>query len=168
MPDKGIALPEMNRFGLKISMPENFDISKFYGRGPIENYSDRKSGAFIGEYVLTSQEQAHAYIRPQETGTRSDIRYWSQTDKGGRGLMITSPKPFFASAINYTVESLDNGDEKTQMHFQEVKPTDYVNLMIDSEQAGVGGIDSWGAYPLGQYRIKPGDQNLEIVLSPCI
>lgn len=167
MPEKGITLPEMNRFGLSISMPEEFDISKFYGRGPVENYSDRKSGAFIGEYELTAPQQAHAYIRPQETGTRSDIRRWTQMDKGGRGITVTSPSPFYASATNYTAESLDNGDEKTQMHFQELKPSDFVSLMIDSEQAGVGGIDSWGAYPLDQYRMKPGARSLEVVMTPC-
>lgn len=165
-PDKGINLPELNRLGIKISMPEKYDISKFYGRGPIENYSDRNTGTFIGEYTLLSKEQAHSYIRPQETGTRSDIRYWSQTDKGGKGLQVTSPKPFYASATNYTVESLDNGDNKTQMHFQEVKPVDFVNLMIDSEQAGVGGFDSWGAYPLDEYRIKGNNKSLVFILTP--
>ena len=164
----GEDLPEMNRFGVQIPMPENKNISKFYGRGPVENYIDRRSSAFIGEYTLTSGEQAHAYIRPQETGTRSDLRRWSQTDKGGRGLTVTSPEPFFASAINYSVASLDNGDEKTQRHFQEVKPVDYVNLLVDSEQAGVGGIDSWGAKPLDQYRMKPGNRTMTVVLTPSL
>ena len=159
-------LPELNRFGVQIPMPEKMNISKFYGRGPVENYSDRKSSAFIGEYTLLSGEQAHEYIRPQETGTKSDIRRWSQTDKGGRGLMITSSEPFYAGATNYSVSSLDNGNEKTQMHFSEVNPMDYVNLLIDSEQAGVGGVNSWGAYPLDQYRIKPGAQKLSLVLTP--
>ena len=168
IPNNGVELPEMNRFGIRIYMPEEFDISKYYGRGPIENYSDRKSAAFIGQYEQTSGQQAHSYIRPQETGTKSDIRYWSQTNRGGRGLRITSPSPFYASSINYTVESLDNGDAKTQMHFQEVKPVDFINLQIDSEQAGVGGINSWNAYPLDQYRMKRGAQKLEIVISPIM
>ena len=159
-------LPEMNRFGIQIPMPEDMDISKFYGRGPVENYSDRKTSAFLGEYELTAAQQAHAYIRPQETGTKSDIRQWSQTDKGGRGLRVLSPAPFYASATHYSVESLDNGDEKTQRHFNEVNPVDYVNLLVDSEQAGVGGIDSWGAHPLPKYRLKPGAGSLEFVLSP--
>ncbi|MCH5223529.1 MAG: DUF4981 domain-containing protein [Muribaculaceae bacterium] len=167
-PEAGVEMPEMNRFGIKIPMPAAMDISKFYGRGPVENYPDRKSAAFIGEYELNVADQAHAYIRPQETGTRSDIRRWQQVNKGGKGLLITSGSPFFASAVNYTVESLDNGDEKTQMHFNEVQPSDYVNLMIDSEQSGVGGINSWGAYPLDQYRIKPGEQKLNIILNPVI
>ena len=162
----GKDLPEMNRFGLQIPMPEAMNVSTFYGRGPVENYSDRKTAAFIGEYEMTAEEQAHEYIRPQETGTKSDIRRWNQTDKGGRGLQITSPAPFYAGATNYSVESLDNGDEKTQRHFQEVKPVDYVNLLVDSEQAGVGGIDSWGAHPLPKYRMPGGERSMTMVLTP--
>lgn len=165
---KGHSLPEMNRFGLQITMPEDMYSSKFYGRGPEENYSDRKSGTFIGEYAMTASEQAHPYLRPQETGTKSDIRWWQQTDKGGRGLMITSQSPFYASAMNYTVSSLDNGDEKGQEHFGEVVAGDSINLMIDSEQAGVGGINSWGAYPLDKYRMRSGEYNLSVVLTPVI
>ena len=159
-------MPEMNRFGVQIPMREDFDLSRFYGRGPQENYSDRKSGAFLGLYQQKASQQAHAYVRPQETGTKSDIRMWQQVNPGGKGLMITSQSPFYGGATNYTVESLDNGDEKTQRHFNEVKPVDYVNLLIDSEQAGVGGIDSWGAHPLEQYRMKPGSRNLSFILTP--
>ena len=159
-------LPEMLRFGVNIPMPQSMDISKFYGRGPVENYSDRRSGAFLGQYELTSEQQAHAYVRPQETGTRSDIRWWRQTDKGGRGLKITSNNPFYASATEYSIASLDDGDEKHQSHFQEVKKADYVNLLVDSEQIGVGGINSWGAFPLDQYRIKPGAKTFSLTLTP--
>lgn len=164
----GEDLPEMNRFGIKIPMAASMDISKFYGRGPIENYPDRKSGTFIGKYEMSARAQAHPYIRPQETGTKSDIRWWEQVNKAGTGLLITSDKPFYASATNFSVESLDGGDEKTQMHFNDIEPIEYVNLMIDSMQAGVGGINSWGAYPLEKYRIKEGDKNFCIVLKPLI
>lgn len=160
------ALPELNRFGIELVMPASMDVSKFYGRGPVENYSDRKSGALIGEYVMKASEQAHAYIRPQETGTKSDIRRWSQTNSGGRGLSVTSDKPFFGSAIEYSVSSLDNGDEKTQRHFNDVAPDNCVYLHIDSEQAGVGGIDSWGAHPLSEYRLQAGENSLHLTLSP--
>ena len=159
-------IPEMVRFGIRMQMPENMDISTFYGRGPVENYSDRRSSAFIGEYTLTSAQQAHEYIRPQETGTRSDIRRWTQTDVGGRGLQITAPAPFYGSATEYSIESLDNGDAKTQRHFQEVEKADYVNLLIDSEQAGVGGIDSWGAHPLKPYRMPFGPRQMTVLLTP--
>ena len=147
-------------------MPKSMDISTFYGRGPVENYSDRSSGAFIGEYVLASAEQAHAYIRPQETGTRSDIRSWSQTNQGGVGLTITSGAPFYASATDYSIESLDDGDAKGQNHFQEVAKADYVNLLIDSEQTGVGGITSWGAFPLDPYRLPFAPRSITVLLTP--
>lgn len=161
-----VSLPELNRFGIEIVMPASMDVSKFYGRGPVENYSDRKTGALLGEYVMKASEQAHAYIRPQETGTKSDIRRWSQTNAGGRGLSVTSDKPFYGSAIEYSVSSLDNGNEKTQRHFNDITPDNCVYLNIDSEQAGVGGIDSWGAHPLPQYRLQAGDNSLHLTLSP--
>ncbi|MDE5913080.1 MAG: DUF4981 domain-containing protein [Muribaculaceae bacterium] len=159
-------VPEMMRFGIQMQMPQAMDVSRYYGRGPVENYSDRRTAAFIGEYEQTAAEQAYPYIRPQETGTKSDMRRWTQTDKGGRGIRVTSPAPFYASATNYSIESLDNGDFKTQRHFQEVDPVDYVNLLIDSEQTGLGGIDSWGAAPLRQYRMPFGPQKLTIMLTP--
>jgi len=140
--------PEPFRFGIQMQMPKSIDISNFYGRGPVENYVDRRSSAFLGRYRQTADEQAYPYIRPQETGTKSDIRQWAQTNRGGQGLLITSDAPFFGSALRYSIESLDNGDHKTQRHFPEVKQADYVNLLIDSAQNGLGGIDSWGAWPL--------------------
>lgn len=159
-------IPEMLRFGLQIQMPKSMDVSTFYGRGPVENYSDRRSAAFVGQYTLTAAEQAHAYIRPQETGTRSDIRRWAQTNAGGRGLAISSNAPFYASATNYSIESLDNGEEKTQRHFQEVEPVDYVNLLIDSDQAGIAGVNSWNAHPLEPYRLYFGPRSLTFLLTP--
>ncbi|MDE7388664.1 MAG: DUF4981 domain-containing protein [Muribaculaceae bacterium] len=159
-------IPELERYGIQIQMPATMDISTFYGRGPVENYSDRRTAAFLGRYTLTAAEQAYPYIRPQETGTKSDMRYWIQANRGGRGLMVTSSAPFFAGATNYSVESLDNGDFKTQRHFQEVDPVNYVNLLIDSAQAGVGGIDSWGSIPLDQYRLPGGPHTLTVMLTP--
>lgn len=159
-------VPEMLRYGIQIEMPRQMDISRFYGRGPVENYSDRRTAAFLGEYTLTSAQQAHPYIRPQETGTRSDMRRWTQTDLGGKGLTVTSPAPFYASATNYSVESLDNGLAKTQRHFQEVEPAPYVNLLIDSEMTGVGGINSWGARPLNKYRMPFGKRSMTLLITP--
>ncbi len=163
---EGIA--DMPRFGIQMQMPADMDVSRFYGRGPVENYIDRRTSAFIGEYELTTADQTYPYIRPQETGTKSDMRRWMQGTRGGRGVKFTSPAPFYAGATNYSVESLDNGDFKTQRHFQEVEPVDYVNLLIDSAQVGVGGIDSWGARPLPQYRLPYGPQQLTLMLTPVV
>lgn len=159
-------VPEMFRFGVQLQLPESMDISNYYGRGPVENYADRKSSAFLGRYKQTADEQAYPYIRPQETGTKSDMREWTQTDKGGRGLMFTSPAPFYGSALCYSIESLDNGDKKTQRHFQEVDKIPYVNLLLDSAQSGVAGVNSWNALPLKQYRMPFGKQQLTLLITP--
>lgn len=159
-------VPEMFRFGMQMQMPKDMDISNYYGRGPIENYADRKESVFIGRYTQTAEEQAYPYIRPQETGTKSDMRSWLQTDKGGRGLMITSSAPFYGSATRYSIESLDNGDYKTQRHFQEVDQVPYVNLLLDSAQSGIAGVNSWNALPLKQYRMPFGKQHLTLLFTP--
>ncbi len=167
-PNADATAPEMWRFGIDFPMAPEYNISQYYGRGPIENYPDRKDSQFIGLYTQTSLEQAHAYIRPQETGTKSDIRYWRQTNIGGTGVEITSNKPFYASATNYSIESLDDGDRKDQRHFQQVKPVDYVNLLVDSEMAGVGGIDTWSqnGLALPPYRVQFGPKTMTIKIAP--
>lgn len=159
-------IPPMERFGVQLQLPQSLDISTFYGRGPIENYIDRKSSQNLGIYTQTAVEQAYPYIRPQETGTKSDMRWWRQSNPGGKGFTVTSPAPFYASATHYTTESLDNGDRKTQRHFPEAETTDRVNLYLDSEQTGVGGIDSWGAIPLEQYRMTFGKKSMTLLLTP--
>lgn len=165
---KGADVPEMFRFGIEIPMPDDKDISTYYGRGPVENYSDRNNSAFVGLYTQTAAEQAYPYIRPQETGTKSDMRWWRQADRGNRGLTVTSNRPFFASATNYTIESLDDGDSKHQRHFPEVDPVDYTILRIDGEHAGVGGVDSWSdrGLALPKYRVPYGDHSMTVLLTP--
>lgn len=99
-------------------------------------------------------------------GTKSDMRWWKQTTIGGRGLRITSDAPFFASALHYSIESLDEGDNKKQGHTPEVEPVDYTNVLIDSAQRGVGGVNSWGALPLDQHRVKYADMTMVLYLTP--
>lgn len=160
----------MPRFGIEMTLPGNMDISEFYGRGPGENYNDRHASTFIGNYRLTAGEQIYPYIRPQESGTKSDIREWIQVDSEGNGLKITSDSPFYASALHYSVSSLDEGDEKTGLHFQEVDPTEDVMLYIDGYHAGVGGIDSWGkgAWALPAYRVTTADKKYRVKIEPLL
>ena len=157
---------EMFRFGVKLEMPEVYTQVKYYGRGPIENYVDRKYSEFIGLYDQTVAEQAFPYIRPQENGTKSDVRWWKQTAKSGVGLKIYSDEAFSASALNYTVESLDDGWSKGQSHFSDLKPTDYVNLSIDKLQMGLACENSWGAIPRPEYRIPYQDYSFTFYLEP--
>lgn len=166
--DKNEKIANMFRFGVQMQMPEKMDYSTYYGRGPIENYADRKSSAFIGLYTQTADEQPYAYSRPQETGTKSDMRWWKQTDIAGRGLMIVAEKPFYASALHYSIESLDDGEEKDQRHFNEVQKVDYTNLCIDMMHAGISGAASWGpdAVTLPQYRVVYADYEFSFKLTP--
>lgn len=165
-PREGSEAPELLRFGIEMPLTEAMDRSSFYGRGPVENYPDRKTSAFVGRYTMTAAEQFYPYIRPQETGTKSDIRSWAQTTIGGKGFEVTSPELFFASANNYTTASLDDGDTKHQRHSQEVKPVDYTILRLDGAQAGLGGIDSWGAHPLQVYRLPYGPMTMTLRFTP--
>lgn len=158
--------PELMRFGVEVPLVAAIDYSTYYGRGPIENYIDRKSSAFVGQYTQTAAQQPYMYIRPQETGTKSDMRWWNQTTIGGKGIRITSPELFYASATNYTTASLDDGDTKHQRHSQEVEPVDYTILRVDAFHTGLGGIDSWGAIPLPQHRIPFGPMSMTLLLTP--
>ncbi len=164
----GAGISEMYRFGMRMQLPKDMDRSCYYGRGPVENYADRKSSAFVGVYSQTADEQAYHYIRPQETGTRSDIRWWKQTTIGGRGIRVTSDAAFSASALHYSMESLDDGPVKSQRHFNEVAESDFTELCIDKLQAGVGGIASWGsgAYALPEYRVNYADREFTFVIEP--
>lgn len=163
---KGTDVPGMFRFGMQMQMPKEFDKIDYYGRGPIENYQDRKSVTDLGRYRQTVAEQYYPYVRPQETGTKSDIRWWRQLNTGGFGLEFVADVPFSASALNYSIESLDDGTSKKQMHWPEVKPVDYTNLCIDSVQMGLGCVNSWGALPLEQYRLPYQDYEFTFVMYP--
>ena len=160
------SLPRLFRFGMLMAMPEDFDRIDYYGRGPGENYADRKSAAFIGLYSQTVGEQPYPYIRPQETGTKSDVRWWHQSDPDGWGLRITSDAPFSVSALHYSPESLSCGPVKEQLHFPEIEPDTCVWLCIDGVQMGLGCVDSWYSLPRDEYRIPYADRTFRFKLSP--
>ncbi len=163
---ENVTVSDMFRFGMKLEMPAGFSQINYFGRGPIENYSDRKYSQFVGLYEQDVSEQFYAYIRPQETGTKSDIRWWKQTTAGGTGLCFISDDLFSASALNYTLESLDDGVEKDQLHAPEISKSDFVTLCIDKVQMGLGCINSWGALPLPEYRVAYQDYEFTFVISP--
>ncbi|WP_340110765.1 glycoside hydrolase family 2 TIM barrel-domain containing protein [Maribellus mangrovi] len=156
----------MFRFGMKLEMPKEFNNIEYYGRGPIENYSDRKYSEFIGLYEQDVCDQFYPYIRPQETGTKSDIRWWKQTSISGRGLQFVSDDAFSASALNYTIEALDDGIDKDQRHAPEVPKSDFVTLCIDKVQMGLGCINSWGYLPLEEYRVPYQDYEFNFKIVP--
>ena len=163
---EGAKVSDMFRFGMLMQMPYTMEKSNYYGRGPIENYSDRKDCMRIGVYTDEADNQYFPYIRPQESGTKSDIRWWKQTDATGLGLQVKSCTPFYASAIHFDTEELDDGDDKEQRHSFDLKKSKFTNLFLDSAHMGVGGENSWGAWPLEKYRVHYGNKTFTFTLIP--
>lgn len=164
--EKGADVSGMFRFGMQMQMPLAFSNIQYYGRGPIENYIDRNHSTRIGLYDQTVSEQFYPYIRPQETGTKTDVRYWKQLDNAGNGLEFKAAVPFSASALNYSIDSLDDGVSKGQSHSPEVKKADYTNLLIDKIQMGLGCEDSWGRTARPEYLVPYGDYTFTFVMHP--
>ena len=163
---EGAKVSDMFRFGMLLQMPYTMEKSNYYGRGPIENYSDRKDCMRIAIYSDEADNQYFPYIRPQESGTKSDIRWWKQTDATGLGLQVKSCTPFYASAIHFDTEELDDGDDKEQRHSFDLKKSKFTNLFLDSAHMGVGGENSWGAWPLEKYRVHYGNKTFTFTLIP--
>lgn len=159
---------DLFRFGMMMQLPYGMENSQYYGRGPIENYSDRKECMNIGIYKDDADNQYYPYIRPQESGLKSDVRWWKQADANGFGLMVNSCKPFYASTLHFDIEELDEGIKRIQRHSYQLKKSKYTNLFLDGEHYGVGGIESWGAWPLEQYRIHYGDKSFKFTLKPLV
>lgn len=164
--EKGAKVANIFRFGMQMVMPKSFENISYYGRGPIENYIDRKWAAKLGVYNQTVTDQFYAYIRPQENGNKTDIRWWKQFNEAGRGLQFVAEAPFSASALHYTIESLDSGWEKKQEHSNEVEPADLTNFLIDKVQMGLGCVDSWGAIPREEYMLPYGDYEFTFIMQP--
>lgn len=150
----GKNLPELPRFGMRMELPETFKNLSYYGRGPWENYSDRNTASFIGQYQDQVENQyADSYIRPQESGYKTDVRWLKLTDQQGKGLLVEGLQPLGFSAINHQTEDLDPGLTKKQQHPTDIKQRKDIYLNIDLKQRGVGGDNSWGALPHQQYRL---------------
>jgi beta-galactosidase len=167
---KSMAASNMFRFGMVMNLPYDMDKSEFYGRGPIENYIDRCSSQNIGIYKQSADEQFYPYIRPQESGTKTDIRWWNQTDASGVGFKVVAEQPFSASALHYNIMDLDEGETKAQRHSPQVPKSTFTNLCIDMIQAGVGGIDTWSenAEALPQYRVNYQNRTFKFQLIPIL
>ena len=158
------SLPNLFRYGLQIPMPKDFENIRYYGRGPVENYIDRQGYAELGIWNQTVSEQYYPYVRPQETGTKTDIRWWELRTPDGFGVRLTSSEPFSASALHYTVESLDSGPEKQQMHGAEIPQADLTNLLVDKVQMGLGCVDSWQSTPRPEYMLPSGQYEFKLTI----
>jgi beta-galactosidase len=156
------AIPEIPRMGMQMQLPDEFMNLKWFGRGPHENYSDRKTSADVGLYESTVDDQYVPYIRPQENGYKTDTRWLMLTDENGTGLLVTGNPVFCFEALKNIHDDFESpgklsqyrADAKTaNRHTIDVKPRELVNLNVDLAQMGVGGDDSWGAQIHPQYRL---------------
>jgi beta-galactosidase len=147
-------LPEMPRFGMRMVLPPEFENVNYYGRGPWENYSDRNTASFVGVYKNTVSGFGFDYIRPQENGNRTGIRWITLTDKNGLGLKISSTAELLnVKAAHNPWEDLDFGTSKKNTHPSDITPRKEIYLNVDLLQRGLGGDDSWGALPHAPYRL---------------
>lgn len=161
--------PGMFRFGMTMAMPARYSEIVYYGRGAHENYCDRLSSADLGLYSQKVADQYHdEYVRPQESGTKSDLRWWSVVDSSGSGLVILSEAPFSASALPYATEALDVTNFPPQQHSGPLRSGDRTYVNFDLRQMGLGCINSWGELPEDQYMIPYGDYTFRFLLRPTV
>lgn len=158
-------LPEMMRFGMLMTLPQEYNDFTWYGRGPWENYVDRNGDTFMGVWNGAVEDQYYPYIRPQEGGNKTDVRWLSLTDKSGKGILIKGAQPLSVSATNNRPEDLDPGMTKKQQHASDVLPRKEVVLCVDLFQRGVAGLDSWGAKPLDEYRFSDKEYKYSYTIS---
>ena len=160
-------LPELPRFGLNMQIPGSFDQVSWYGRGPWENYEDRKSSAFVGKYSAYVDELYTPYIRPQENGYRTDVRWIEFTGKEKVGLLIKGMPLICFSALTYTYDDLASY-ERGGKHTWDLKKRDFIDVNIDYKQMGVGGDDSWGARTYPQYCLPAKEYSFTFSMKPIL
>jgi len=147
IPAEGV--PEIPRIGLQFAVPGDFRFVEWYGRGPHETYWDRKESGLFARYRRTVQDMIHRYVRPQETGNRSDVRWFALSD--GRVNLFVSGMPVVDFSVwPFSMEDLEKAD-----HVNELPERDFVTVNVDYRQMGLGGDDSWGAQPHLEYRLLP-------------
>ena len=166
--DKEAKVADLFRYGMQLQMPASFSKLEYYGRGPEENYIDRHSSSFIGKYETNVKDEYYPYVRPQESGNHTDIRYFSIFNPAtGKGITFEGYAPMECSAIPYLVEDLDAGIEKEHawgQHSGDLVEKGLVQLHIQQRQFGLGCIDSWGASPMEKYRMHYQDRSFSFVI----
>ncbi|MBA4317439.1 MAG: beta-galactosidase [Flavobacterium sp.] len=164
----GKNLPELPRFGMRLKLNGAYDNLSYYGRGPWENYSDRNTASFMGEYSdKVINQYTRNYIRPQESGYKTDVRWLTLKNAKGQGVKIEGQQPVGFSALNISTEDLDPGKKKSQRHPSDLDldSKEAVYLHLDYKQRGVGGDDSWGRLPHDPYRLLDKQYSYSYIIS---
>ena len=167
--DKEAKISDMFRYGVTLQMPKEYNEVQYYGRGPIENYCDRNSSEFIGVYNNKVADEYFEYVRPQESGNHTDVRWFRVLDANGHGLEFYSNAPMEASAMPYTMDQLDDGMHKDKAwghHSGDLIAAGKTQVFIQQHQFGLGCVNSWGAWPLEQYRLPYKDYDFTFAIKP--
>ncbi len=151
-------LPEIPRIGLHMQLNKYFSRTKYYGRGPHENYIDRKASAFIGMYTFDTDDLGFDYIRPQENGYRTDVR-WIEFKSTEMEINIEADDLLSFSCLKYCYKELERNNYDYNRHPIDLIESEHFELNLDLMQMGVGGDDSWGAQTHEKYKIQPGNYN---------
>ena len=154
---------------MQLQMPKQYDEVMYYGRGPVENYCDRNSSEFIGIYNNKVADEYYPYVRPQESGNHTDVRWFRVQDKQGRGLEFYSNAPMEASALNFLTEDLDDGmskDKKIDRHSGDLVERPLTQVHIQQRQMGLGCVNSWGAWPRQEYMLPYQNYDFTFVIKP--
>ena len=146
-------IPLIPKFGMRMRVPADFNAITYYGRGPWENYPDRKRSAFIGYYKMPLSEFETDYIHPQDNGNRCDVRFFNIANKQNT-IKIEGCQPLCIRAWDYGEEDIEN-----VRHPNEISRGRFVNLNIDGDIHGVGGADTWGKHTLPPYTIDGNQQH---------
>ncbi len=165
---EGAGVPPMFRYGMQLQMPKQYGKLTYYGRGPIENYCDRKDSQFLGYYQNEVSKEYFPYIRPQESGNHTDIR-WFRVDDGQKGLLFYSSAPMECSALPYLLEDLDDGpykDKKHGHHSGDLVERPLTQVHIQQMQMGLGCVNSWGAWPLEPYLLRYSSRDFTFAIKP--
>ena len=160
--------PELMRYGMQLVMPKAYNMLTYYGKGPGENYIDRNNGDRLGVYDAKVADQSWGYVRPQESGNKTEVRYWQVKDENGKGLEFYSFAPMECSTLNYLASDLDDGWDKNahQSHSGDLTPRDFSVVKLAARQRGLACVNSWGAIPLEQYRMPYQDYSFTYVIRP--
>ena len=167
--DKEAKTSQMFRYGMQLQMPKQYDCVQYYGRGPVENYCDRNSSEFIGVYNNKVADEYYSYVRPQESGNHTDIRWFRVINAKGKGLEFYGNAPMEASALNYLMSDLDDGpnkDKKIGRHSGDLIERPLTQVHIQQRQMGLGCVNSWGAWPRREYQMPYQDYDFTFAIRP--
>ena len=165
--DRGrLVMPQLLRYGMQMQMPKEFSQIEYYGKGPHENYIDRANSQNLGIWKQTVAEQFWGYVRPQENGTKTGVRYWAITNKAGKGLCFQGTEPLEMQALNFTEDDLQPSRNKAQWHSGDLVERPFTDLHIASRSMGVGCVNSWGAWPRQEYQMPYQNYTYTYIISP--